>query len=66
MLKVFGRVHQIKPGEWQQSYEILHEGHIVGYVDHKKTSSASVTMTRNLRGEAMEGERLSWLLYQGA
>ena len=67
MLKVFGQVHKIKPGEWQQSYEIIHEGRIVGYVDHKKTSSASVTVTRNLRGEIMEGERLNWLLlYQGA
>jgi hypothetical protein len=66
MLKVFGRVHQIKPGEWQQSYEILHDGHIVGYVDHKITSSASVTVTRNLRGEVMDGERLHWLLYQVA
>ena len=67
MFKVFGHVHKIKPGEWQQSYEIIHEGRIIGYVDHKKTPSASVTMTRNLRGEVMEGERLNWLLlYQEA
>ena len=67
MLKVFGHVLKIKPGEWQQSYEILHEGHIIGYVDHNKTPSASYTVTRNLRGEVMEGERLNWLLlYQGS
>jgi hypothetical protein len=66
MLKVFGHVHKIKPGEWQQSYEILHDGQIIGYVVRKKTSLASVTMTRNLRGEIKEGECLNWLLYQGA
>ncbi len=66
MLKIFKQVHKINPGEWQQSYEILHEGRIVGYVDYKKTSSTSVTMTRNLRGEVMEGECLNWLLCQQA
>ncbi len=62
MLKIFGQVHRIKPGEWQQIYEILHEGYIIGYVYHKKTPTASVTVTRNLRGEVMDGERLNWLM----
>jgi hypothetical protein len=66
MLKVLGNLHQIKPGEWKESYEIIHEGRIVGFIDHERTPTASVTMTRNLLGEVVDGERLDWLLCQAA
>ena len=62
MLKVFGQFHQIQPGEWKESCEIIHEGHIVGFIDHEKTQTASITMTRNLHGEVVEGEHPEWLL----
>ncbi len=62
MLKVFGQVHQIQPGEWKESYEIIHEGRIVGFIDREKTRTASITTTRNLHGEVMEGEHPEWLL----
>jgi hypothetical protein len=62
MLKVFGQFRQIQPGEWKESYEIIHEGRIVGFIDHEKTPTASITMTRNLQGEIVEGEDINWLL----
>ena len=64
MLKVFGQIHQITPGEWKESCEVIHEGHIVGFVEHQKSATASLTLTRNLQGEVVDGERLDWLLYQ--
>lgn len=64
MLKVFGQFHKVTSGEWKESCEITHEGHILGFVDHQETATAGLTMTRNLQGEVVDGERLDWLLYQ--
>ncbi len=64
MLKVFGQFHRITPEEWKESCEVIHEGHIVGFVDRQQTATTSLTMTRNLAGEVVDGERLDWLLYQ--
>ena len=64
MLKVCGKFQVIKPGEWKQSIEIFHEGHILGFVDHEKTVQAEVVRTRNIFGEIVEGECIDWLLHQ--
>ena len=66
MLKVLEQFRRIQPGEWKESYEIIHEGRIVGFVDHDKTAAATVTVTRNLQGEVVEGEHLEWLLCSSA
>lgn len=66
MIKVYGRFTQIKPGEWKQSFEILHEGVILGFVEHVRTSASEVIRTRRMDGEVMEGECLDWLLCKAA
>ena len=53
-----------QPGEWKQGIAILHEGCVIGFVDHETTQSGSTTKTRNLQGQVLEGECLEWLLRQ--
>ena len=65
MLKVGGKYHQIKPGEWKQCIEIFHEGHILGFVEREKTTTADTVRTHNNCGEIMEGECIDWLMQQG-
>ncbi len=64
MLKVYGKFQVIKQGEWKQSIQIFHEGHILGFIDRKKTLQSEIVSTRNIFGEIMEGECIDWLLHQ--
>jgi hypothetical protein len=66
MIKIYGQRTQIKQGEWKQSLEILHEGKILGFVDHFTTSACEIVRTRNMQGEVKEGECLDWLLCRAA
>jgi hypothetical protein len=63
MLKIYGRLIEITPGEWKQSCEILHDGSIVGFVDRERTPAVDIIRTRNMRGDIVDGERLDWLLH---
>ena len=65
MLKIYGHKNYSNinsPDEWKQSLEIIHEGCILGFIDHEKTSQSEIVRTRNIRGAVMEGECLEWLL----
>ena len=62
MLKVDRTYRQIKPGEWKQCIEIIHEGYILGFVDRERTLEAEFVQTRSLSGEVMEGECIEWLM----
>lgn len=64
MLKVSKTYQRIKPGEWKQCIEIIHEGHILGFLEHIRTEETEVVMTRNLFGEIMEGECIEWLMHR--
>jgi hypothetical protein len=64
MLKVYRQYQVIKPGEWKQRIEIVHEGHILGFVDREKTPEIEVVRTGNIYGEIMEGECIDWLLHR--
>jgi hypothetical protein len=61
MLKVTKTYQRIQPGEWKQSIELIHEGHILGFIDRIRTAEADFVVTRNLFGEIMEGECIEWL-----
>lgn len=64
MLKVKGNFQIMKPGEWRECYEVIHEGFVRGFVEHEKTAMCETIRTRNIHGEIMDGERLDWLINQ--
>jgi len=66
MLKVLGLCQIVQSGVWRQSFEILNDNRIIGFVDFERTRSGTFTTTRNLQGDIMEGECLEWLLRQSA
>lgn len=66
MLKIYSQYQHIKLGVWKQCIEIVHEGHLLGFVDRERTPEREVVKTRNVFGEIVEGERLEWLLQKAA
>jgi hypothetical protein len=66
MLRVWGKYQQRVTGEWKQSSEILHEGFVLGFIEHEKTADAELIRTRNLCGEVREGECIDWLLQKAS
>jgi hypothetical protein len=61
MLKVTKTYQVIKPGEWKQCIELIHEGQILGFLDRIRTAEVDCVVTRNLFGEIMQGECIEWL-----